>query len=129
MKFGDRPSSLWTGTTTEMRAVSIGIPAYPSTSVTRSTERTASSVSGSLGSGAVTAAGLAVQQGLAAVVGVIIARELGTTAETDGFFAAYGVFLVLAIAATAARIVLLPPARACARGAPTRGKPSGSPQP
>jgi hypothetical protein len=50
-----------------------------------------------------------VQQGLAAVVGVIIARELGRTAETDGFFAAYGVFLVLAIAATAARIVLLPP--------------------
>lgn len=66
-------------------------------------------MSGSLGSGAVTAAGLAVQQGLAAVVGVIIARELGATAETDGFFAAYGVFLVLAIAATAARIVLLPP--------------------
>jgi O-antigen/teichoic acid export membrane protein len=50
-----------------------------------------------------------VQQGLAAVVGVIIARELGRTSETDGFFAAYGVFLVLAIAATAARIVLLPP--------------------
>lgn len=49
------------------------------------------------------------QQGLAAVVGVIIARELGRTGETDGFFAAYGVFLVLAIAATAARIVLLPP--------------------
>ena len=56
-----------------------------------------------------TAAGLAVQQGLAAVVGVIIARELGRTAETDGFFAAYGVYLVLAIAATAARVVLLPP--------------------
>lgn len=56
-----------------------------------------------------TAAGLAVQQGLAAVVGVIIARELGRTGETDGFFAAYGVYLVLAIAATAARVVLLPP--------------------
>lgn len=68
-----------------------------------------SSASGSLGSGAVTAAGLAVQQGLAAVVGVIIARRLGRTAETDGFFAAYGVFLVLALAATAARTVLLPP--------------------
>ena len=77
--------------------------------MTRSTERTASRTPGSLGSGAVTAAGLAVQQGLAAVVGVIIARELGRSAETDGFFAAYGVFVVLAIAANGARVVLLPP--------------------
>ena len=77
--------------------------------MTRSRERTASPASGSIGSGAVTAAGLAVQQGLAAVVGVIIARELGRSGETDGFFAAYGVFLVLAIAATAARVVFLPP--------------------
>jgi hypothetical protein len=54
---------------------------------------------------------------LAAVVGVIIARELGRSGETDGFFAAYGVFLVLAIAATAARVVLLPPlARARVEG-------------
>lgn len=75
----------------------------------RSRKRTASTASGSLGSGAVTAAGLAVQQALAAVVGVVIARELGRTGETDGFFAAYGVYLVLAIAATAARVVLLPP--------------------
>jgi hypothetical protein len=89
--------------------MSVVRPAYPSTLVTRSNERTAASASGSLGSGAVTAAGLAVQQGLAAVVGVIIAHELGRTGETDGFFAAYGVYLVLAIAATAARVVLLPP--------------------
>jgi hypothetical protein len=73
------------------------------------TERTASTGLGSLGSGAVTAAALAVQQGLAAVVGIVIAREFGRTAETDGFFAAYGVFVVLALAATAARAVLLPP--------------------
>ena len=85
--------------------------------MTRSKERTAWSASGSLGSGAVTAAALAVQQGLAAVVGVVIARELGRTAETDGFFVAYGVFLVLAIAATAVRTVLLPPlARARQQG-------------
>ncbi len=74
-----------------------------------SKERTASTGLGSLGSGAVTAAALAVQQGLAAVVGIVIAREFGRTAETDGFFAAYGVFVVLALAATAARAVLLPP--------------------
>lgn len=74
-----------------------------------STERTASPGLGSLGSGAVTAAALAVQQGLAAVVGIVIAREFGRTAETDGFFAAYGVFVVLALAATASRVILLPP--------------------
>ena len=64
---------------------------------------------GSLASGAVTALAIAVQSGLAAVVGVVIARELGRTAETDGFFAAYGVFIVLALAATAIRLVVLPP--------------------
>jgi hypothetical protein len=64
---------------------------------------------GSLGSGAVTAAALAVQSGLAAVVGVVLAREFGRGAETDGFFAAYGVFIVLALAATAIRVSVLPP--------------------
>ncbi len=63
---------------------------------------------GSLATGAVTALALAVQTGLAAVVGVVIARELGRTAETDGFFAAYGVFIVLALAANALRVTLLP---------------------
>ena len=72
-------------------------------------KRTASTGHGSLASGAVTALALAVQSGLAAVVGVVIARELGRTAETDGFFAAYGVFVVLALAATAIRLVVLPP--------------------
>jgi len=64
---------------------------------------------GSLATGAVTALAIAVQTGLAAVVGVIIARELGRTAETDGFFAAYGVFIALALAATAMRVTVLPP--------------------
>ena len=64
---------------------------------------------GSLVTGAVTAVGIAVQTGLAAVVGIVIARKLGRTAETDGFFAAYGVFIVLALAATAVRVTVLPP--------------------
>ncbi len=72
-------------------------------------QRTGSSGLGSIGSGAVTAVALAVQQGLAAVAGVVIAREFGRGAETDGFFAAYGVFVVLALAATSSRSVLLPP--------------------
>ena len=55
-----------------------------------------------------TSAALAVQQGLAAIVGVLIAREFGRNGETDGFFAAYGVFLAIAIAATASRVAFLP---------------------
>lgn len=69
---------------------------------------TASSGLGSLATGAVTALAITVQTGLAAVVGVIIARELGRTAETDGFFAAYGVFIVLALGALAVRVTVLP---------------------
>ena len=72
-------------------------------------KRTAHAGLGSLATGAITALAIAVQSGLAAVVGVVIARELGRTAETDGFFAAYGVFIVLALAATAIRLVVLPP--------------------
>jgi hypothetical protein len=70
-----------------------------------------------LAAGAVTALALTVQTGLAAVVGVVIAREFGRTAETDGFFASYGVFVTLALAATAIRVTVLPRfARARARG-------------
>ncbi|MFN0152874.1 MAG: hypothetical protein ACKVUT_00675 [Gaiella sp.] len=71
-------------------------------------KRTPSAGLGSVATGAVTALALAVQTGLAAVVGVIIAREFGRTTVTDGFFAAYGVFVVLALAATASRLVLVP---------------------
>ena len=72
-------------------------------------KRTVSPGLGSLGSGAVTAVALAVQTGLAAVVGVVIARDFGRTAETDGFFASYGVFIVVVLAATAIRLAVLPP--------------------
>ena len=59
-------------------------------------------------SGVITALSLAVVTGLAAVVGVVIAREFGRSAETDGFFVAYGVFIVIVIAATGYRAVVLP---------------------
>jgi hypothetical protein len=71
-------------------------------------QRTASSGLGSLSSGAVTAAATAVQTGLAALVGVIIAREFGRSAETDGFFVAYGLFIVVVLAANAIRVTILP---------------------
>jgi hypothetical protein len=45
---------------------------------------------------------------VSAVAGVVIAREFGRTDETDGFFAAYGVFIVLGLAAQAIRIAVLP---------------------
>jgi hypothetical protein len=51
---------------------------------------------------------MAVVTGLSAAVGVVIAREFGRGAETDGFFAAYGVFLVLVLAASAVRVAVLP---------------------
>ena len=39
---------------------------------------------------------------------MIIARELGRTAETDGFFAAYGVFIVIVLMGNAIRVTMLP---------------------
>lgn len=69
---------------------------------------TASGGSGSLRTGAFTAAALAIQTGLAAVVGVVLAREFGRGAITDGFFAAYGVFVVVVLAASAIRVTVLP---------------------
>jgi hypothetical protein len=63
---------------------------------------------GSLATGALTAASLAVVSGVAAATGVVIAREFGRTAETDGLLAAYGVFIVITIAAQAIRFAVLP---------------------
>jgi hypothetical protein len=63
---------------------------------------------GSLWSGALTATSLLLVSGVAAVIGVVIAREFGRTDETDGFLAAYGVFVVIAIAAQAIRLTVLP---------------------
>ena len=71
-------------------------------------KRTDSPGLGSLASGALTAASMLVVAGVAAAVGVVIAREFGRTAETDGLLAAYAVFIVVAIGAQAIRIAVLP---------------------
>jgi hypothetical protein len=63
---------------------------------------------GSLGSGALTAGSLLLVSGVAAVIGVVIAREFGRTDETDGFLAAYALFAVIVIAAQAIRLTVLP---------------------
>ena len=80
-------------------------------------KRTDSSGLGSLASAALTGASTLIVTGFAAVVGVVIAHEFGRTAETDGFFAAYGVYLVVVLASQAIRVAVLPslPSAAVAR--------------
>jgi hypothetical protein len=63
---------------------------------------------GSLASGALTAGSFLVTASVAGAVGVVIAREFGRSAETDGLFAAYGLFLVIGIGAQAIRVAVLP---------------------
>ena len=63
---------------------------------------------GSIGSGAITGIALAVQTGLAAVVGIVLGRQFGRGPVTDGFFAAYGAFVVVVLAANAIRVTVLP---------------------
>jgi hypothetical protein len=79
--------------------------AYASASVGK---RTVSSGLGSLASGALTAGSLLVASGIAAAIGVVIAQKFGRSEETDGLLAAYGVFLVLSVAAQAIRFTVLP---------------------
>lgn len=71
-------------------------------------KRTDSSGLGSLASGAITAGGMLLVSGVAAVIGVVIAREFGRSDETDGLLAAYGVFIVIVIGAQAIRVAVLP---------------------
>jgi hypothetical protein len=71
-------------------------------------KRTDSPGSGSLRSGAFTALSLIVVTGAATAVGVIIAREFGRSEKTDGLLAAYGVFIVIVVAAQAIRVAVLP---------------------
>ncbi len=78
---------------------------YASASVSK---RTDTPGLGSLGSGALTAVSALVVMGASALAGVIIARELGRTDETDGFFAAYSVFIVIVLVAQAIRVAVLP---------------------
>jgi O-antigen/teichoic acid export membrane protein len=72
-------------------------------------KRTVSRGLGSLSSGALTAVSLLVVSGVAAVVGVVIAREFGRSEETDGLLAAYGVLIVIIVASQAIRVAVLPP--------------------
>src|SRR4051794_2596712 len=71
-----------------------------------------------LRSGLLTGLSTLAVSGAAAGAGLLLAHEFGRNARTDGFFVAYGVYLVLAIAAQSFRTVVLPDlTRAAARGA------------
>jgi len=71
-------------------------------------KRTDSPGLGSIASGALTAGSFLVVSAIAAAIGVVIAREFGLSAETDGLLAAYGLFVVIVIAAQAIRVAVLP---------------------
>lgn len=71
-------------------------------------KRTVSPRRSALASGLLTALSIAVVTGLSAAVGVVIARKVGRGVETDGFFAAYSIFVVLVLAASAVRAAVLP---------------------
>ena len=55
-----------------------------------------------------TAASTVAMGAAAAATGILLARKFGRSAETDGFLAAYGVYLVFALTAQTLRIVLVP---------------------
>src|SRR5881394_1198611 len=59
-------------------------------------------------SGVVTGISTGAVSGSAAVAGAILSRKFGHGVKTDGFFAAYSVYLALVLVANALRVVLLP---------------------
>src|SRR5256885_8801876 len=70
-----------------------------------------------LRSGALTGLAQIVLALAAAGAGALLAHKFGRTAQTDGFLGAYGVYLVLVLAAQAFRMVVVPDlTRAAAEG-------------
>ena len=61
-----------------------------------------------VGSGLVTGLSVVAVSASAAAAGAILSRKYGHGVKTDGFFAAYSVYLALVLVATALRVVVLP---------------------
>src|SRR5258708_10686120 len=61
-----------------------------------------------VGSGLLTGLSIAAVSGSAAVAGAILSRKFGHGVKTDGFSAAYSVYLAVVLVANALRVVLLP---------------------
>jgi hypothetical protein len=63
---------------------------------------------GAVRSGLLTGVSTATVSGSAAVLGIILSRKFGLGVKTDGFFAAYGVYLALVLVAGSLRVIVLP---------------------
>jgi hypothetical protein len=63
---------------------------------------------GAVRSGLLTGISTVAVSGSAAVLGVILSRKFGHGVKTDGFFAAYGVYLALVLVAGSLRVIVLP---------------------
>src|SRR5437667_1536622 len=70
-----------------------------------------------VGSGVLTGISTAAVSGSAAVAGAILSRKFGHGVKTDGFFAAYAVYIALVLVASALRVVVLPAFARAGRGA------------
>ena len=64
---------------------------------------------GTISSGILTGISTAAVSGSAAVAGVILSRKFGHGVKTDGFFAAYQLYLAVVLLASVVRVVALPP--------------------
>ena len=71
-------------------------------------------------SGLLTGLSTAAVSGSAAVAGAILSRKFGHGVKTDGFFAAYAVYLALVLVANALRVVVLPRFARARRGGAAR---------
>jgi O-antigen/teichoic acid export membrane protein len=71
-------------------------------------KRTAAARRNALGRGILTGLSTAIVGAAAAGVALLIARRIGRGAVTDGFFAAYSLYLVLVLIAATLRVVALP---------------------
>jgi hypothetical protein len=63
---------------------------------------------GPVSSGLLTGLSTAAVSGSAAAAGIILSRKFGHGVKTDGFFAAYAVYLVMVLVASALRVIVLP---------------------
>src|SRR5215831_9017366 len=78
-----------------------------------------------IGSGVLTGISAAAVSASAALAGAILSRKFGHGVKTDGFFAAYAVYLAVVLVASALRVVVLPE-MARARTAGALGRETGS---
>src|SRR6478609_9904107 len=73
-----------------------------------SMESTRSNGRSTIRNGLLTGVSTVAVSGSAVVLGVILSRKFGHGVKTDGFFAAYGAYLTLALVASSLRVVVLP---------------------